>query len=380
MKIAIDSGSALSKVKTGISWYTWNLIHNLAKIDDKNVYILYDVASRRMKTYKILDSYLPCQKNFRKKVYPFHSSLGRKLIPVTFLTSKTDILHMPEQRLSPVFKTKKVVTVHDIIPWLEIDTDVKWTKIDFKKRRKKSKEIQQAVIRADKIIAVSENTKNDIVKYFSVNPSKISVTYLGVNELFYPRGKDENILHKYKISKKFIACNGTYDPRKNIWKILIGFEKIKKTNNCQLVIFGRIHKTGLWYEVYNSLPSHVKQDIILTGYVPSNELPYLYSGAEFFIYPSLYEGFGLPPLEAMACGCPVITSNISSLPEVVGDAGILIDPYNLDEMTEQMERLLLDEKLRERFKAKGLERAKQFTWEKTARDTLKVYEEVYNEK
>lgn len=380
MKIAIDSGSALTRGKTGISWYTWNLIHNLAKIDKRNLYILYDISSRIRKTYKIFDSTLPCQKNFRKKVYPFHSSLVRKLMPVTFLTSKTDILHMPEQRLSPVFNTKKIVTVHDIIPWLEIYTDVKWMKIDSQKRRTQRKHIQQSVLKSYKIIAVSEHTKNDIVKYFSVNPSKISVTYLGVNEIFYPRGKDESILHKYKISKKFIACSAAACPRKNIRKLLIGFEKIKKTHNCQLVIFGRISNKSSWCEVYNNLPSNIKQDIVFTGYVSSDDLSCLYSGAEFFIYPSLYEGFGLPPLEAMACGCPVITSNISSMPEVVDDAGILIDPYNLDEMTEQMERLLLDEGLREKLKVKGLERAKQFTWEKTARETLKVYEEVYNEK
>ncbi|MCX8082788.1 MAG: glycosyltransferase family 4 protein [bacterium] len=381
MRIAIDCNS-MGEERTGIGWYIYYLIGNLVKIDKQNYYLFFDIASRGYKEkYNKIKSYIPDQENFQARIYRFHSYIGRKYLPVELFTGKVDILHSYDhsQVLSTTFKAKKIVTVHDIIPLLpEFNEKLNLLMPEECKRGRKF--LKEVIRKSDRIITVSNAAKDDIVKYLSVNPSKISVTHLGKDEIFYPREINKGILNKYKILKRFILTSPVYPSRKNFARILLSFEKIRKNNNCQLVSFGKVKKYGEWYAIFNRLPDSIREDIIFLGYIPHTELPYLYSSAEFFIYPSLYEGFGLPPLEAMSCGCPVITSNTSSLPEVVGDAGIFIDPYNVDEMAENMERLLTDEKLREQLRTKGLERAKQFTWEKTARETLKVYEEVYNGK
>ena len=380
MRIAIDSGVAFSEQKVGIGQYGYNLIHHLAKIDKKNLYILYDIASRDFrKRCKYIKKCLPEQDNFRISLHRFNSSLGRRVIPVEFLTGRVDVLHTINNDISPVLRARRVVTIHDILPLIELKNPG-WEIYNLKRTKRRVRIMLKAILKADKIIAVSENTKNDIIRYFSINPSKISVIYLGKDVIFRPLKDKEKIketMKKYNISKKFLLCVSAYSSRKNLVRLLVSFQKIRQHNNCQLVIFGNPLNKGRFLETLDNLSSSVREDVIMTGYIPLEDVVYLYNGAEFFIYPSLYEGFGLPVLEAMSCGCPVITSNTSSLPEVAGDAGILIDPYNLDEMTGAMERLLSDEKLREELKVKGLKRAELFTWEETARKTLQVYEEVY---
>ena len=380
MRIAIDSGVAFSEQKAGVGQYGYNLIHHLAQIDKKNLYILYDIASRDFrKRCKYIKGCLPEQDNFRISLYRFNSSLGRRAIPVELLTGKVDVLHTIDNDISPVLRAKRVVTIHDILPLIELKNPG-WEIYNVKRTKRRVRVMLKAILKADRIIAVSENTKNDIIRNFSVDPSKISVIYLGKDVLFRPLKDKEKIkktMKKYNISKRFLLCISAYSSRKNLVRLLVSFQKIRQHNNCQLVIFGKPLNKGRFLETLDNLSSSVREDVIITGYIPLEDVVYLYNGAEFFIYPSLYEGFGLPVLEAMSCGCPVITSNTSSLPEVAGDAGILIDPYNLDEMTGAMERLPSDEKLREELKVKGLKRAELFTWEETARKTLQVYEEVY---
>lgn len=385
MKIGIFCTQLLKTYKAGIHWYAYNLVHHLANIDRENVYIFYDFVFKEFRAKKrLMATFLPQQDNFKKNLYKFPLSLT-KYIPIEFFTGRIDMIHAvaPKIKIYFTLKARRIVTIHDIIPWLEIKTNVNWRVLNPEEQRRKAELIEKSILKSHKIIAVSENTKRDIIKHFSITPLKIAVIYEGTDEIFKPvqhTKKIEEVKKKYNINKRFILTTGNYTPRKNLGRLLSGFERIRRKNTCQLVIFGNIKQQSEWFEVFERLPANIKKDVIFTGYVFLDDLPYLYSGAEFFIYPSLYEGFGLPPLEAMSCGCPVITSNTSSLPEVVGDAGILIDPYNVDEIAENMERLLLDEKLREELKIKGLERAKQFTWEKTARETLKVYEEVYNER
>ncbi|MCM8761941.1 MAG: glycosyltransferase family 4 protein [Candidatus Omnitrophica bacterium] len=377
MRIAIDC-DGITREKTGIGWYKYYLISNLAKIDKENQYLIYNILYRGFKEeIDKIKFYLPERDNFRKKIYRFNSYYGRKYLPIELFTGKIDILHnLDHSNVSSLTLTaKRVVTIHDIIPLL---SDIYANLLIPEEYKKGRKFLMDALFKSDRIITVSYASKNDMIKYLSIDPSSVSVIYLGKDEIFYPREKRNDMLDKYKISKKFILSSPVVPSRKNFARILLSFEKIRKNNDCQIVSFGKIKKYGEWFKIFERLPSDIKEDIIFTGYVPVEDLPYLYSAAEFFIYPSLYEGFGLPVLEAMACGCPVITSNTSSLTEVAGDAGILINPYNVDEMAENMERLLSDEKLRERLKVKGLERAKQFTWERTAKETIKVYEEVYN--
>jgi len=384
MKIAIDSRMATSKRKGGISLYTYSLIHNLAKIDVENAYLLYLFKSRNFtRDYKEIKSQFAEYQNFRIKGRMLSSELARKLteklIPLEFFVGSNDVLHIPHPAAPITIKTKLITTIHDLVHVIP-GTD-KWHYPH--KCIKTQKKLRASILKSDRIIAVSQSTKNDIMKYFSVDHSKISVTHLGMNTDIFHIIKDtpekEEILKKYNISKRYILFVGTLHPRKNIVRILSSFEKIKlHFNDYQLVIAG---KKGWLYEEFfeklNRLPSYIRDDVILTGYSPLDDIPYLYNSAYVSFYPSLYEGFGLPILEAMACGCPVITSNLSSMPEVAGDAAILIDPYSIEELSSAIERVLSNEQLRQQMRHKGLERAKEFSWEKMAKETLQVYKEVH---
>ncbi|MBN1445561.1 MAG: glycosyltransferase family 4 protein [Candidatus Omnitrophica bacterium] len=383
MKIAIDCRMAASKRKGGISLYTYSLVHNLAKIDDENSYLLYLFKSRNfIKDYREIKSRFSRHKNFRITGKLFSSEIVRllteKLIPLELLTGGADVIHIPHPASPITLKAKLVTTIHDLIHVVP-ETD-KWHYP--RKSIKTRKKLRESILKSDMLIADSESTKNDIMKYFAVDPSKISVIYLGLDaDIFHipeNAGEKENILEKYKISKKYIFFVGTLHPRKNIVRVLSSFEKIKKRfGDYQLVIAG---KKGWLYEDFfeklGKLPPDIRDDIILAGYTPLDDIPYLYNGAALSLYPSLYEGFGLPILEAMACGCPVITSNLSSMPEVAGGAAILVDPYNVEELSSAIEKVLSDGQLRQELQDKGLERVKSFSWQKTAKETLQVYKEV----
>lgn len=235
---------------------------------------------------------------------------------------------------------------------------------------------------ADRIIAVSNSTKRDLINYFNIPEEKIKVILEAADEKFKLLNKEEinEVKQKYNLNFPFILYVGTLEARKNIPTLIKAFYKIKKKNiEHKLVIAGK--KGWKYKEIFETIDKlDLQNDVVFTGYVSDEDLPALYNAADLFVYPSIYEGFGLPPLEAMACGTPVITSNTSSLPEVVGDAGIMVDPCDVDGLTQTMCDVLTNDGLREDMIKKGLERAKMFTWEKCARETLKVYEEVYNER
>jgi glycosyltransferase involved in cell wall biosynthesis len=385
MRIVIPCDRITGKFKGGISWYKYNLIKYLAKIDKENTYILYDFKSRNFRQeYEYFKSYLPEQENFHKRFIRFHHSLAyrfqKRFLPAEIFTGRMDIIHLPHPADILTIKAKRIVTVHDIIPLLPESEN--W---DFaSKRKRQANTIKKYILKADRIIAISQHTKNDILKYFDVSPSKINVIPQGKSDIFSPsddRDTEKEVLTRYGISGKYLLFTGTVSPRKNLVRLISSFEKIKKKfREYKLVIVG---KKGWFYKDIlgriEKLSGTVRDDIIITEYVPLTDLPYLYSDAAVFILPSLYEGFGLPVLEAMACGCPVITSNISSMPEVAGDAAVLVNPYSVEEIASVIEKVLSDERLRASMRNKGLERAKQFSWEKTAGETLQVYEETYAE-
>jgi len=235
---------------------------------------------------------------------------------------------------------------------------------------------------ADSIIAISESVKSDIVENCGIGAGKITVTHLGYDEKLYKPYTDkelqDNIKLKYGIKSRFIInTSSLLWHRKNVTRLIAAFKlfQSRSASDYQLLITG---KRGESYEEIVGLISSLdlKKDVILTDYVPIDDMPLLLNAADFMVFPSLHEGFGLSVLEAMACGCPVITSNVSSLPEVVGDAGILIDPYKIEEIASAMEHVAVDGATREKMKQKGSRRAKTFSWERTARETLKVFEGV----
>jgi glycosyltransferase involved in cell wall biosynthesis len=225
------------------------------------------------------------------------------------------------------------------------------------------------------IISISHHTKYDMLKHFKIPEDKIKVIHLAANECYKPLKEDEiyKINEKYSLNHPYILYVGGLEPKKNIPTLLKAFYKLKKHDvNHKLVITGE--KRWNYKSIFETIDKlNLQKEVIFTGYIPDEDLPALYNAADLFVYPSLYEGFGLPPLEAMACGTPVITSNTSSLPEVVGDAGIMVNPYDIDELTNKMYKVLTNEGLTEELSKKGLERAKLFSWKKCAEETLNTY-------
>lgn len=244
----------------------------------------------------------------------------------------------------------------------------------------------KAMAKADKIITISEKTKEDLIKYTKIPDEKIKTIYLGVDSKFQVLTDEtiQKLKKEYSLPPNFILYLGSEQSRKNFIFLIKSFYYLKKRYNLKikLVKVGRPQidkkQRQKTFELIKKL--NLTNDIIFIDYIPEKDLTTLYNAANLFVYPSLYEGFGLPPLEAMACGTPVITSNTSSLPEVVGNAGIMIDPKNIQELTDAMYNVLKNPELEKELSKKGLKRAKMFSWEKTAKETLKVYEEVCNEK
>jgi len=308
-------------------------------------------------------------------------------IPYMVKSSNINILHIPEHHHSfimPFFvnKAKVIVTIHDLVPILFTKTQLSrhpynnfrfWWRWNFTFKLIRN--------RIDFVIADSENTKNDCIKHLKIPEEKIKVIYIAADEIYRPLDSTEEVkkeIKKYNINSQFILFVGTLESRKNIPNLIKAFYKLKNRGiTHKLVITGK--KGWNYAEIFKTVEKlNLQKDIIFTDYVPEEDLVKLYNAAEVFVYPSIYEGFGLPPLEAMSCGCPVITSNISSLPEVVGDAGITIDPYNIEELANKMYEVLINEDLRKELSTKGLERAKLFSWKKAAEETWQVYELLYN--
>ena len=241
-------------------------------------------------------------------------------------------------------------------------------------------ELPNIIPNCNGIITVSEFSKKDISRSFGFPKDKIYVTPLAAEDIYIPLSKNncKSILqNKYSLSEKFILYVGGFSPRKNILGLINSFYMLKSNirKNMKLVITG---KKGFSYDIYikQVIKLNLENDVIFTGFIPLNDLPIFYNAAEMLVYPSFYEGFGLPPLEAMACGTPVITSNLTSIPEVCSDAAVLINPYNLNELSENMERILTDTKFSLSLMKKGLIRSLTFSWLNTGRDTIKAYSDI----
>jgi glycosyltransferase involved in cell wall biosynthesis len=268
--------------------------------------------------------------------------------------------------------TQRVSTIHDVIPFIypNSSTFLDWIIYHCW--------LPVAVRRLDGIITVSYQSKRDIVRHLPVRSEKVTVVPNAANARYCPLPVEEvrSVLTRFSIDLPYILYVGSTSARKNVLRLVEAYALLRRWSlRWTLVIAGGGHgKHGRVREAVERLD--LSDNVHFIGYVGEAELPALYNGADLFIFPSLYEGFGLPVLEAMACGTPVVTSNVSSLPEVAGDAALLVDPYNVGEIAEAMRRVLQGPTLAEELRAKGLERAKQFTWEQTARQTLSVYAKV----
>jgi glycosyltransferase involved in cell wall biosynthesis len=264
-----------------------------------------------------------------------------------------------------------VITVHDI-------AYIRFPNLLNKSRQVYKKYILYSSIKkADVIIADSHSTRRDIVEFFNVDEKKIKVVHLGVESRFRPISSVEDYRTKNNLPSKMILNIGTLEPRKNMVALIRAFKRLQERGFKDYVLAIAGERGWLYKKIFKEVSSSgMEQSIRILGVIRDEELPLLYNCADLFVYPSLYEGFGLPPLEAMACGVPIITSNTSSLPEVVGNAGIMVDPNDIESLSEEMYKVLNDKELKHRMSRDGLKRSKMFTWEKTMNDVIEIYNEV----
>lgn len=365
MKIGIVTGGH-QKTSTGIGNYIDNIISNLPT-QPENIHIIrhpngYD--------YGIPNQIIPIAPKWSNMMFWSWATYIQK-----GKFSHLDIVHTPSLCLFPKKPHKNyILTIHDII--FKIFPEYCTSDVVNYANRYLSNNLNFA----DKIIAVSNATKNDLIQYFNVIESKITVIYEGASNIYKPLNKEEltEIIEKYKLSKPFILYIGTIEPRKNIPLIIHAFSRcIKKNYDIEFVIAGGL---GWNYQIIFELIDKLglTNRIKLLGYVPEEDLPKLYNAARVFVFPSFYEGFGLPPLEAMQCGTPVITSNTSSLPEVVGKGGLMIKPDDVKGLTYLLERIFFDDDYYWKQKEYGLQRSKLFSWKKSANRTFEIYEEILN--
>jgi hypothetical protein len=372
IKIAINATFVDHNIRSGLQVYLESLLKGLAAIDESNEYSLLFTSLRRRESQMPG----PDKKNFHKKVlrypdikFPYKDFILNKVyLPYYLKRNLCNIYHAPAGYYLPDSNTvKKILTIHDL----------RSLKIQDKTFPQDIVSLKKASRKADVCITVSECTKKDVIDLLEVKENKIKVTYLAVDEAFHPIDKKENesIKAKYNLGEKFIFALGQV-PRKNVKRLIGAFSKFKHKKEFLLVI-GGAGENGLWVSEYRELIKklNLETEVRLIGYIPYNDLPLLYNACEFFIFPSLYEGFGIPILEAMRCGVPVITSNVSSLPEIGQDAVLYVDPYSEEDIARQMEKLTEDKELKRALVAKGASRANEFSWERMAQETLKIYKE-----
>jgi glycosyltransferase involved in cell wall biosynthesis len=372
LRIAIDAHS----VGTGLGGnesYATNLVEALAEIDAVNQYTLY--VTRR----EAVDRFSHRWPNFSVRATLPHTPLIR--IPLTLSAElrrhPVDVLHV--QFTAPPFAPcPVVVSIHDL--------SFEHLPQTFKKRARAQLRltVRRSARKASQVVALSEHARSDILDTYGLKPEKVSVIPLAPPPHFGPvtdQGELQRVRQTYDIDSDYILSVGSIQPRKNLSRLIAAYSSLRRARPegklPKLVLVGKC----AW--LYDELLRTIKElgvcnSVILTGYVPEADLPALYSGALCFVYPSYFEGFGLPPLEAMKCGAAVIVGNRTSLPEVVGDAGMLVDPFSVDDIALAIEKVISDSKLRSHLRVKGLERAQLFDWRETARRTLAVYEKAAN--
>lgn len=301
--------------------------------------------------------------------------LGNVLIPAAVRRLGLDLVHDPTGVTPLVFgaaSARIAVTIHDVFAWSCPGTSSLLDTLIYRHW------LPRVLPRVETVITDSHHSKTDIIRYLGVAAEKVQVIHLAISKRYRPATMEEIAVarSRYNLAQNYILITGSVEERKNIRRLLEAYAQLRRGGEQRpLVIAGaRQRMSGGVMEAVRRLG--LEHQVIFTGYVEEADLSAVYSGADLFVFPSLYEGFGLPPLEAMACGAPVVCSNAASLPEVVGDAALLFDPQDVDGIAEAMQRVLADTALRQEMRQRGLARAQQFTWERTARETAAVYRQV----
>ncbi|OGI14926.1 MAG: hypothetical protein A2878_01070 [Candidatus Moranbacteria bacterium RIFCSPHIGHO2_01_FULL_54_31] len=382
MRIGIDIRCLAEGKRTGVEEYTLALLGGLFEHDRENEYILFFNAWKK----DVPDFVSECvakYPNVTLRAFRFPNkllnlSLWYLHVPkLDRLIGGTDVFFLPNLNFASVSrKTKLAVTAHDLSFEMFPET-FSWKRrlwhffINFRR----------LALAADKVIAVSQSTKDDLITRYGVPADRITVIRSGIGTQFRMMSRNDTELvrvqEKYHLPYKFILSLATLEPRKNVLALIRSYEALQRLGHPALEKYALvIAGTRGWEceEVFEAIAySPYKDKLLLPGFIEDADKTALYNLASVFVYPSLYEGFGFPPLEAMACGVPVIVSHSSSLPEIVGDAGVLIDPYQPDELLQALRAVLLDNALADLLRKKSLERAASFSWDKTVQHTLDLF-------
>lgn len=410
MKIGVDIRVFAKGMRTGVEDFTINLLSRLLPMDKSIKYrLFYNAFKKQNLDYSFLELSNVKLKTLRIPNRIFDLFLRFLKFPkLDKILGKVDIFLSPHFLLTPLSKgIKRIIVFYDLafirFPEFFSLRKLLWHKFMYSKKQAR---------KADMIVAISQSTKKDLINLYKIKPKKIKVIYPGIDEKFKSINKNDpnlkRVRKKYNLPNDplvgeagFILYFGTIEPRKNILGLVNAFEKMKRNHkskdrikwqgfegrvrtgerrsfdfsNLKLVIAGV--RGWLCDEVFEKAKrSQYSKDIIFTGFIDEKDKVYLYNLAEVFVYPSFFEGFGLPPLEAMACSVPTIVSDKPSLSEVVGDAAIMVDPYNVDELVFAIKEALENQDLRNYLKKQGLKRAKFFNWDKTANEFLNLFKQL----
>jgi glycosyltransferase involved in cell wall biosynthesis len=375
MRIAFDA-TAIPRLMAGAAVYTYELARALAAVDSENEYVIFargthfdDLPASRpgIRVVKVRAPSRPLRLLWEQTVLPWSARGGRGL--------GIDVLHSPHHTtplVRPSPDCARVVTFHDLTFFLLPKRYPTTRRLYFQVMTRLSARV------ADAVIVPSEAVRGDVTRILRLPPERVFVILEAAGPAFHPQDAVaiEAVRRQYGLEGPFLLSVGSLEPGKNRERLLQAFARLQARGLTHtLVVAGQ----RAWrYEGEAPLARRLglAESVRFLGNVPQADLPALYSAADLFVFPSLYEGFGLPALEALACGTPVVASNVSALPEVVGDAALQVSPLDVEALADAMERLLRDDRLRSDLRERGLERAAQFSWEKAARQTAEVYHRV----
>ncbi len=366
MKIGIDAREFVAGQITGIGRYLWHFLQYATTSNYPHEYVLFcnqetDVSFDLPKLKKVI---------ITENITPIWDQV---LLPLKMAREKIDVFLTPYFK-SPFFlPSKMVLIINDLIPLFFPEEHSLFRRLYFRFLCAK------AARRATRIITISENSRDDIVKFLRLSADKIMVVHLGVEKRFKPLAiRTEEIREKYALPQKFILYVGNLSPHKNVQGLIKSYAALPSNMRKKYKLVMGASRSDKYFshveEVIRKM--ELTQDVVFTGFIEHEDLPAVYNMGSLFAFPSFYEGFGLPPLEAMACGSPVVSSGTSSMPEVLGDAALFFNPYHVEEMSLVIRQMLEDENMRNKFRLKGLERAKFFTFEKMASRILDIFESV----
>jgi glycosyltransferase involved in cell wall biosynthesis len=367
MRIAID---ARKLHDFGIGTYIRNVLRGLARLDQQTEYIVLC----RPEDVEVAGELGPNFRAVAESARPY--SIGEQFrIPLSLVRELAHLLHEPHYVLPPATRCRAVVTIHDCIH-LMFPQYLPGAMAYYYARAS----MWSAVRKADRILTVSETSKRDILKFFDIPPEKVAVIYNAIDERFLAEPDEEQmdrIRQRYQLDHPFLLYVGNIKPHKNLGRLIEAFARVKNSghDDLRLVIVG--DQVSRYPPLRQAVHRHrLDKEVRFLGFQPYDTLAVFYRLSRAFVFPSLYEGFGLPPLEAMACGTPVVTSNVSSLPEVAGGAAILVDPYDPASIADGISRAVTDTALRQELVAKGLARARDFSWTQSVAAIHQIYMDV----